>query len=92
MPAEHLHDISRLQTMFHWLLDTWEAAVLLTGIFFSWSIWWLRNVFVTNRRMQEYVELNTKQHQKLERDVHSIRENVSWLKGFLEQHYGDDDG
>jgi hypothetical protein len=91
MPAEHLHELSKLHLMAHWLLDTWQAAVMLAGIFFSWSIWYLRNMFVTQKVMKEFIDKNRAEHVEIKDDVHSIKEDVSWMKGFLERNYGDND-
>ena len=88
----HLNDLTKLHQMWHWLLDTWQAAVVFVSIMITSIMFVLRSMFVTRKSLEAYNETNRKDHQKINDNVQTIKSDVQYIKGFIEKQNGKQNG
>jgi hypothetical protein len=85
------HNIGWLHEWWHNMLDNPQVALAIIGGLAGWMMWWMRSVFVTQRTMNEINDKNTADHEEIKGSIHTISKDVSWIKGFMERHHGDND-
>ena len=70
------HEISRLHIMFHWVMDTWQAAVLIVGAMISWAVWWMHHMFVSQKTLESFKKKNSEEHATIADDVRFIKNHL----------------